>query len=225
MVEIMMPGPARFPDIPIIQPVLPPRPEPQILIPGTRAAAVWPARTWTDAEKTTATMMNGVRDQLNDMHTSQGNTTATLLPTIYAKLAGTLVAPTDWTQLDFQYLPALAAHDTVIVDMAFNHGGVNPTPRMVMYMWNSNASYTIADFTLPTSGAASWRFILRRHPNSDQYFYRTVMGGDYAVQGGIVCEVYQVYDWKASAIYMILGPLANAYCHWSWTVTVFPGGN
>jgi hypothetical protein len=34
----------------------------------TPFSATWPARTWTPAERVTAGMMNGVRDQLNELH-------------------------------------------------------------------------------------------------------------------------------------------------------------
>jgi hypothetical protein len=218
----MMPEPFSGSVTPIIPPIIPPKPTPLILVPEPRAAAVWPARTWTDAEKTTAAMMNGVRDQLNDTHTSQSTTTASLIPTLYAKKSGqTSSVTTDWSQPDFIYLPALAPFDTVVVEFRMHHG-VNPAPRFVMYGWNVNASYALFDQTMPPSGAGTWSLILRRHPNSDQYLYRTVMGGSYTAGGWVMMDVYQIYDWKALALYWILSPIPNSVVYWGWTVTVFP---
>src|SRR4051812_3725265 len=35
-------------------------------------AALWPARTWNPGELVTAGMMNSIRDELNELHTTPG---------------------------------------------------------------------------------------------------------------------------------------------------------
>jgi hypothetical protein len=42
----------------------------------TQFAANWPARTWSPAERVSAGMMNGIRDQLNELHSTTMATAA-----------------------------------------------------------------------------------------------------------------------------------------------------
>lgn len=48
------------------------------------------------------------------------------------------------------------------------------------------------------------------------------MGGSYTAGGWVMMDVYQIYDWKALALYWILSPIPNSVVYWGWTVTVFP---
>jgi hypothetical protein len=68
----------------------------------TPFAATWPSRNWTPTEKVTAGMMNSLRDQLNELHT----TSATLVSPVFT---GNPTAPT----------PTAGDNDTSIATTAF----------------------------------------------------------------------------------------------------------
>lgn len=224
-------------------PPIPPemlRPSPLIVLPEpSPRAVVWPARTWSSAEKTTAAMMNGVRDQLNDLHTIQGTIKTSLIPQIIAN-NGTTNTSNVATGLDFQYLPRMAAYDTLVIDFEFHHNSATAVDISLGF-WNAGTGGGATNIEVhrmsPWAPAKEdyWQVILRRYTVTNTTLFRTSVGGPCsAPPGGPLagvpsCYWYSIADWTGAsaqnALYLYYnGVSAGAVLHWKWLAHLFLGG-
>src|SRR5580765_5538341 len=113
---VLLPGESFLP----IQPDFVPTPYEiaELVEQSPRAVVSWPARTWSPAERVTAGMLNGWRDQLNDLRAAQ-QTLLAKMPTVGAKKFGDTVN-TAAEVIDFVQMPSnMGAFDTLVVDVEY----------------------------------------------------------------------------------------------------------
>lgn len=196
-------------------------PSPLSLEPSPRAAASWPSRTWSPAERVTAGMLNGWRDQLNDLHTQQ-QTFLRLMPTVVAHKYGSTQKGAAEV-LDFVQMPSnMSEFDMLVIDVEYSmFTNISINPYRIFY-WNQTVGgiplVDVASFTGHTSSGGV-RFTMHRHPQADNTLFMIGVGGPYNAPGFTQSYFLNITTWATLFLYLQQDGVPSGGMQWKWTIT------